>query len=102
MPYTDNFIKVAIGYNNAIFQNRKDFCAVYGFEMASEAIEKLKSMSYSEDRTFVYYNNELYSAKEFKAKYENYGGNYENDSENETEECECCNNGVCEIKYGNS
>lgn len=95
MSYNDNIVKIATGYDNVIFQRRKDLCAVFGFDTTDEAIEKLQSMSYTEDGTFVYYNNELYSVEEFKANYENYGGNQNGNNENEEEEHGCCSNGVC-------
>lgn len=95
---TDNLVKTITDFDNAIFQRRKDFCAVFGFETPKEAIEKLGSMSYQEDRTFVYYNTELYSVEEFKAIYENYGGIYdENNGEDQQDTCGCCCNGVCSL-----
>lgn len=101
--YDTTVVQELFGIPNLIVQKRKDFFVSFPFLSIDEAKQKLHDLSHNPDETYILYNGEIMTSRQFSNIY----GGYEYvshddeshdeqspDSNSEPEEG-CCSDGVC-------
>lgn len=102
--YDTTVVQELFGIPNLIVQKRKDFFVSFPFLSIEEAKQKLHDLSHNPDETYILYNGEIMTSRQFSNIY----GGYEYvsdddeshdeqspDSNSEPEEGCCCSDGVC-------
>lgn len=102
--YDTTVVQELFGIPNLIVQKRKDFFVSFPFLSIEEAKQKLHDLSHNPDETYILYNGEIMTSRQFSNIYGGYEYVSDDDEshdeqspepDSEPEEGGYCSNGVC-------
>ena len=106
MPLTaEELMNLMFGSNQYIVQKRSHMHCVFTFNDINDAKKKLHELSHDPDTTFVYYNGDVLTSRQFTETYGGYeyvqpdddksDNSFLHAKEEVSESDGCCSDGVC-------